>query len=81
MLTHNWLSSKVVEDGQLDEASLKEGKSYVNIVSSVNGSHIDVNILSALDDLKRLNLINQYKVRSEQEAKDALIQLWINALD
>ena len=81
MLTHNWLSSKVVEDGQLDEASLKEGKSYVNIVSSVNGSHIDVNILSALDDLKWLNLINQYKVRSEQEAKDALIQLWINALD
>ena len=75
------MSSKVVTDSHLDDASLKEGKSYVNIVSSVNGSHIDVDILSAVNDLKRLNLINQYDVRAEQEAKDALSQLWNDALD
>jgi hypothetical protein len=81
MLTRDWLSSKVIMDNQLDDVSLKEGKSYVNRVSSVNSSQIDVDILSAVNDLKRLNLINQYEVRSEQEAKDALKQLWNDAFD
>ena len=67
--------------GQLNDASLEEGKSYVSNISSVSGSHIDVDILSAIDDLTQLNLIDQEKVKNEQEAKYALKQLWSESLD
>jgi hypothetical protein len=81
MLTRDWLSSKGAVVSQLDDASLEEGKSYVNDISSSSGSHIDVDILSAVDDLIMLNLINQDKVKDEQEANYALKQLWSESLD
>jgi hypothetical protein len=81
MLTRDWLSSKGTMVGQLDDASLEEGKSYLNNISAVTGSHVDVDILSAVDDLTRLNLINQGKVKNEQEAIYALKQLWRESLD
>ncbi|KAL3806220.1 hypothetical protein ACHAXA_008662 [Cyclostephanos tholiformis] len=61
MLIRDWLSSKGTMVGQLNDASLEEGKSYVSNISSVSGSHIDVDILSAIDDLTQLNLIDQEK--------------------
>jgi hypothetical protein len=81
MLIRDWLSSKGTMVGQLNDASLEEGKSYVSNISSVSGSHIDVDILSAIDDLTQLNLIDQEKVKNEQEAKYALKQLWSESLD
>ena len=65
----------------MDDTSLEEGKSYVNSITSSNGSHIDVDILSAVDDLVMLNLINQDKIKDEQEANYALKQLWSESLD
>lgn len=81
MLTRNWLSSRGAMVSPIDDTSLEEGKSYVNSIMSSNGSRIDVDILSAVDDLVMLNLINQDKIKDDQEANNALKQLWSESLD
>jgi len=83
MLIRDWLhkSSKGIMDGHVDDSILEQGRSYVNDASSINASQIDVDIISALNDLKSLKLINRYGVIKGQEAKDTIKQLWDDSLD
>ncbi|KAL7549960.1 hypothetical protein ACHAWF_014841 [Thalassiosira exigua] len=85
MLTRDWLLSGAVSrraDGQLDDPSVKQGKSYVNDRSSSVASQIDVDLASALDELKRLDLIDeQFEVKGESGAQEGLKQLWNDAFD
>ena len=71
--------SKSIGDGQFDLDEIHEqGKSYVSQVSS---SQIDVDVASALDDLKKLELIDKYEVKEEQPAQDTLKRLWNDELN
>ena len=83
MLIRDWLCkggiSKGVTDGQLDDTILEQGKSYVNEMCSIDASQIDVDILSALEDLEHLKLVEQYEVKDDQEAQDSIKQLWNDA--
>ena len=81
MLTRDWLLnraiiSRSVKDGQLDDEILEQGKTYTNKLSSADMSEIDVHILSGIDDLKHLELINHYEVKEEQEAQESIGKLW-----
>ena len=81
MLTRDWLLngaiiSRSVKDGQLDDEILEQGKTYINKLSSADVSEIDVHILSGIDDLKHLELINHYEVKEEQEAQESIGKLW-----
>ncbi|KAL9189088.1 hypothetical protein ACHAXT_011578 [Thalassiosira profunda] len=85
MLIRDWLSneevSRAAKVDSLDDAILRQAKSYVNERSSLGASQIDVDVLSALEDLQRLGLIDGSAVKEEQEAKDAIKQLWDEALE
>ena len=80
LLVRDWLCTMAEnKSGQLDiDDVIEKGKSYVNDASA---SQIDVDVISALDDLKKLKLINQYEVKEDQAAQDTLKQLWNDALD
>lgn len=83
MLTRDWLRKRgsYRNYGELDDATLEQGKAYVNDVSSFNASQIDVDILSALDDLEGLKLIDQYQAKEDQEALNTIKQLWNETFD
>lgn len=80
MLIRDWLqkeaNSKGITDENIDSDALEQAASYVSEASSINASQIDVDVISALKELKRLKLINQHGVIDEQEAKDTIKQLW-----
>ena len=79
------------EKTYLDEAILELGKSYVNQMASADAARVDVDILSALSDLKYLGLIKQisekqnggiddhsfnYELQTEPEALETITRLW-----
>lgn len=68
MLTQDWLYSKVATDDQL----LLEGgkRSLTKTILSVGTLTLNVEILSAADDLKRPNLIKQCNLRDMQEVEE-----------
>ena len=67
-LTQDWLYSKVATDDQL----LLEGgkRSLTKKLLSVGTLTLNVEILSAADDLKRPNLIKQCNLRDTQEVEE-----------
>ena len=82
MLTRDWLlsNSKVLQNGNIDDAVVEEAKSNINAIASINGTQIDIDILSALDDLTDLQLINNMDVKDEQSATDAIENRWSTLL-
>mmetsp|Transcript_19043 Transcript_19043/g.32737 ORF Transcript_19043/g.32737 Transcript_19043/m.32737 type:complete len:221 (-) Transcript_19043:246-908(-) len=79
MLVRDWLSKnepKSIVNGQPGDALLEQGKLYVNEKSSIDSSQIDVDILSALEDLRELKLIEQYAVKEDGEAQKSIKELW-----
>lgn len=82
MLVRDWLLNRGITNaqlklnGQIDDSTLEEGKRYVNEMSSIGSSQIDIDVSSALDDLKQLEMITQEGVEEEQKARDTLKQLW-----
>jgi hypothetical protein len=47
----------------------------------MNGSPIDVNVLSALSDLKDLQLMNNAEIKDDQAVADAIKRRWTALLD
>ena len=46
-------------------------------MSSISASQIDVDVQSAINDLKDLELIgNRFEVKEEQESQDSMKKLW-----
>ena len=102
MLIRDWISQRdglrnmrndignEMENDFFDAFVLEQGKSYVNDKASTNAARIDVDIPSALGDLKQLGLINQfvnaeedtnggifsYEVKDDEESKETVVQLW-----
>ena len=75
MLIRDWLSKG--KKSNLDASMLEQGKSYVNNMSSISASQIDVDVQSAINDLKDLELIgNRFEVKEEQESQDSMKKLW-----
>ena len=69
--------AKQGEKSNLDASMLEQGKSYVNNMSSVSSSQIDVDLQSAINDLKDLELIgNRFEVKEEKESQDSMKKLW-----
>ncbi len=73
-------NSKVQHNGDIDDAAVEQAKSHINAISSTNGSQINVEVLSALDDLKDLQLIINSEVKDEQAATDAIKRRWSELL-
>lgn len=75
LLIRDWLSKG--KKSNLDASMLEQGKSYVNNMSSISASQIDVDVQSAINDLKDLELIgNRFEVKEEQESQDSMKKLW-----
>ena len=80
ILVREWLLKS--RPARLDDIDVKEGERYVNELLGLGGSsQIDVDILSAVNDLTKLNLITQSKVKDDDEAYDTLKQLWSCTFD
>ena len=80
ILVRDWLLKS--RPARLDDTTVKEGERYVNELLGLGGSsQIDVDILSAVNDLTKLNLITQSKVKDDDEAYDTLKQLWSCTFD
>ena len=83
MLVRDWLLNGGITNAQLneqiDDSTLEEGKRYVNEMSSIGSSQIDIDVSSAVDDLKELKILTQEGVVEEQKAQDTLKQLWNDA--
>ena len=83
MLLRDWLLNGGITNAQLneqiDDSTLEEGKRYVNEMSSIGSSQIDIDVSSAVDDLKELKILTQEGVVEEQKAQDTLKQLWNDA--
>ncbi len=78
MLTRDWLTDNGIGNGDLDGAAVEQVKSHIN---SMNGSPIDVDVLSALSDLKDLQLMNNAEIKADQAAADAIKRRWSALLD
>ena len=83
MLVRDWLLDGGITNAQLneqiDDSTLEEGKRYVNEMSSIGSSQIDIDVSSAVDDLKELKILTQEGVEEQQKAQDTLKQLWTDA--
>ena len=83
MLVRDWLLNGGITNAQLneqiDDNTLEEGKRYVNEMSSISSSQIDIDVSSAVDDLKELKILTQEGVEEQQKAQDTLKQLWTDA--
>ena len=83
MLVRDWLLNGGITNAQLneqiDDSTLEEGKRYVNEMSSIGSSQIDIDVSSAVDDLKELKILTQEGVVEEQKAQDTLKHLWNDA--
>lgn len=82
MLTRDWLlsNSKVLQNGNIGDAAVEEAKSHINTIASPNGTQIDIDVLSAFDDLTDLQLINNIDAKDEQAATDAIENRWSTLL-
>jgi hypothetical protein len=67
-----------VGNGDLDDAAAEQVKSHINYM---NGSPIDVDVLSALSDLKDLQLMNNAEIKDDQAVADAIKRRWTALLD
>ena len=83
MLIRDWLQTKSSSDEafHLDDVAYEQGISYINEMASNDSSQVDVDVLAAIDDLNRLGLISQNRVKDEEEAHDTLKKLWGESFD
>jgi hypothetical protein len=73
---------------QLDYDVLELGKSYANNKASTNQARIDVDILSAIDELSSLGLLEvvqeqeslRFKTKDDQTTRDNIQQSWSEVL-
>lgn len=81
MLTRDWLinNSNDLRIEAIDDDAVGKAKSHINAILSTGGSQIDIDLRSALVDLKELQLINNTEVKNEQVATDVIKRHW-NAL-
>ena len=80
VLVRDWLRGEYLTKNTVDRQGngtlFEQGRAYVNKKSSLNDSQINVDITAALEDLKKLELIEGYDVKEEQKARDSMRQLW-----
>ena len=86
MLTRDWLNEEAVigkiKHGKLEDAMIQQGKTYINEKSCIATTQIDVDVMSALEDLDNLNLVNsQFEPKEELESQEMIQQLWNKGLD
>lgn len=73
-------NSKVLQNGNIGDAAVEEAKSHINTIASASGTQIYIDVLSALDDLTDLQLINNIDAKDEQAATDAIENRWSTLL-
>lgn len=82
MLIRDWLlngdiSNRII--GSIDDTTMESAQRYISDLSPIGSSQIDVDVSSAVKDLKELNLIDNFQAKEEEEAQDTLKQLWNEA--
>ena len=82
MLIRDWLlngdiSNRII--GSIDDTTFESAQRYISDLSPLGASQIDVDVSSAVKDLKELNLIDNFQAKEEEEAQDTLRQLWNEA--
>lgn len=79
-----YMSTDQNGDLTLDHDVIELGKSFTNEKASTNDARIDVNILSAIDELSKLGILDvvedgqsfRFQVKDDQSTSENIRQLW-----